>query len=121
MSIIQNRGIKFINKITNGYVSKITNGIDPDIGFISNYRNIDLIDGVLDKINLTISGQFNSINNDISTDAGGIAFVTPDGIEFWGDDAEEILGTCPLIEFKELLIAWKTFFQSPPFDRSLVK
>jgi len=91
------------------------------MGFISTYRNVTTIDRVLNRINLTISGQFDIDESDISTDDGGIAFITPNGIEFWDDNAENVLGICALNEFKELLIAWKIFLQSPPFDRANVQ
>lgn len=120
MGIIQDRGIEFINRVIDGYNYKGTNGIDPDIGFISTYRNIVTIDRVLNRIDLTILGKFNLDESDIRTDDGGVAFITPEGIEFWDYEVENVVGICPLTEFRELLIEWKLFIQSPPFDRSRV-
>lgn len=118
MSIIDDRGIKFINKVVDSHNYKITNDVDPDMGFISSYKSITTIDRILDEINLTISGKFNIDESDISTEAGGIALITPEGIEFWDYNVENLMGVCPLNEFKELLIAWKEFLQSPPLDKS---
>lgn len=117
MSIITDRGILFINKVLDGYSYKQTNNVDPDMGFISSYKSVETIDRILNKIDLTISGQLNIDDRDISTDDGGIAFVTTEGIEFWDMNVENVVGICPLNEFKELLIAWKDFLQSPPFHR----
>ena len=104
MGLIQERGIEFINKVIDGYNYKGTNGIDPDMGFISSYKSIESVDRILNKIDLTISGRFDIDESDISTDDRGIAFVTPEGIEFWDDEVENVVGICPLAEFTELLI-----------------
>ena len=120
MGLIQDRGIEFINKVIDGYNYKGTNNVDPDMGFISSYKSIESVDRILNEIDLTVSGRFNIDESDISTEAGGIAFITPEGVEFWDYDVKEFYGICPLQEFRELLIEWKVFLQTAPFDRSKV-
>ena len=114
MGLMQDKGIELINRVINGYNHKVTNGIDPDMGFISCYKNISSIDRILNEIDLTISGSFNIDESSISTDDGGVAFITPLGIEFWDVEVENVVGICPLSEFRELLVEWKSFLQTPP-------
>jgi len=120
IGLTQDRGIEFINKFIDGYNYKGTNGVDSDMGFISFYRDISVIDYIIGNIDTTLKGQFATINDDISNEAGDIAFITPEGIEFWDDEAKHVVGICSLQEFRELLIAWKSFLQTPPFDGSKV-
>ncbi|MBY8963391.1 hypothetical protein KJK34_11565 [Flavobacterium sp. D11R37] len=113
MSIIDNRGIEFFNKVVDGRVRKYSNDTDDDMTFISNYH-LDDIDGIIEDVNLTLNGQFKLSRSDISNDVGGIAFITPKGIEYWDDDVQNVLGTCSLEDFRELLMHWKEFLQTPP-------
>ena len=40
MSAISTRNIRFLNKIVDNEIYKTTNGIDPDMGFITCTKNI---------------------------------------------------------------------------------
>jgi len=44
MGLTQDRGIEFIDNVVGGYNYKGTNGIDPDMGFISSYKSIESVD-----------------------------------------------------------------------------
>ena len=118
MDILKKRGIKLVNKEVAGCNYKCSNGVDADIGFIVEYRHIDAINEIIDDIDKALVGNFDQIGNDfIGTDAGGIAFITPNGIEFYDEDGKNILPPlCPLNEFKDLLIAWRDFLNTPPYN-----
>ncbi|MFL9838700.1 hypothetical protein ABS768_14405 [Flavobacterium sp. ST-75] len=118
MDILKKRGIKLVNKEVEGFNYKCSNGVDPDAGFIVEYRHIDTINEIIDDIDKALSGNYDLMtNNDISTDGGGIAFITPNGIEFYDEDGINVLPpVCPLDEFKDLLIAWRDFLNMPPYN-----
>lgn len=116
MGILKKRGIKLLNKEVKGYNYKCSNGVDVDMGFMVEYTHIDTINEIVEDIDKALAGNFDQIGNDfIGTDAGGIAFITPNGIEFYDDDGKNILPpVCPLDEFKDLLIMWRDFLNTPP-------
>ena len=117
MDILEKRGIKFINEVSYGRFKKCCYGVDSDMGSITSYNSIGTLERIIRDIDLTLSGKFDSIDPDISNEIG-IIFITPQGIEYWDDDAQNIVATRPLEDFKELVIRWKAFLESPPFNRS---
>ena len=74
-------------------------------------------------VDKAINGQFNLIEDPgISCDIGGIAFVTANGIEYWDNEGINLLPPlCPLQDFKEMLVAWRDFLQTPPLHGTIIK
>ncbi len=69
---------------------------------------------------MAINGNFNLIDDPGITNNLEIAFISPTGIEFYDRDGQDIIGTSPLEDFKEILIGWRNFLMQPPFNGTKV-
>ena len=71
------------------------------------FRNVDTLNEIIDNLNKAIYGKFDEINDpDVSTNVN-IAFISPTGVEFYGQDGQQVIDTVPLEEFKQITIAWR--------------
>lgn len=113
MSIIENKNIKFINKIINGEVYKTAT---PGLGYIQSIKNISTLNEFIDMVNATISGDFGTIDDPDVSSSYEVAFLTPDGVEVMDENVENVIDVIPLQEFKEILIAWRNFLLTPPLN-----
>lgn len=122
MSAIDQRNIEFVNKVVNGEVYKTTNCADPDMGYITWFRDVSTLDEMLADVDKAINGQYDLIvDPDISNDTSVLAFITANGIEYWDEDGQNIIApVCPLQDFRELLAAWRAFLLTPPLHNSKV-
>ena len=111
MNTIEKRNIKFSNKIINGEVYKIAEG---GIGHISMIYDIKTLDEFIKITDLALSGKFELIDNSDVSGEWEVAFVTPNGVEIYDDKVQNIEYIIPLIEFKDMLEAWKLFLNTPP-------
>ncbi|AXG74807.1 hypothetical protein DVK85_11430 [Flavobacterium arcticum] len=118
MDILEKRGIKFINEISYGRVRKCHYGLDSDMGYIVSYNSKNTLERIIQDIDLTLSGKFDLIDDPDISNYMYTAYITPQEIEYWDDYGNNIIGTCPLEDFRELVIRWKDFLETPPFDRS---
>jgi hypothetical protein len=117
MSVLENRNIKFTNKIIDGEIYKIATG---GIGHIQSIKNISTLNEFIDMINMTINGNFNSISDpDVSSNLE-VAFITPNGVQIWDENVENIIHLIPLQDFKEILVAWRDFLLTPPLNGSKI-
>lgn len=116
MSVIENRNIKFINKIIDGEVYKTASG---DVDYIIFIRDVTVLDEFIIKVNSAINGNLNIIESDVSADIQ-IAFITPNNVELWDEEGENVIHTITHQDFKEILIAWRDFLLSPPLHGSKV-
>lgn len=124
MNTLQKRGIEFINLNINGKVVKTTNGKDGDMGFILSLTDLEQeLDEIISDVDLAINGKFDLIEDtDLSNKYGDVAFITKNGIEYLGHDYDSpnwgkpISPSCSLEDFKDLLVSWKIFLRTPPFD-----
>lgn len=118
MSVIQNQGIKFVNQVFQGIISKIAIGGGTAMSHISFYRSLSNIEEIINNVDKAINGQYHLIEDTGVSNNLGVAFIEPAGIEFYDDDVQNVVETCSLQVFKELLIAWRDFILTPPFDGS---
>jgi hypothetical protein len=122
MGILDEKGIQFHNKVVNGKIYKVALSTcnDPDIHFISRFRDQGTLTKIIANVDKAISGDFRLIDDPgISTDLD-IAFISPTGIEFYDRNGQEVVGTLPLEIFREIIFAWKLFLLTVPFDGSEV-
>lgn len=113
MNAIENKNIKFINKIIDGRIYKIATG---GIGHIQSIKNIETLNNFIDMTNITINGNFSSIEDPDVSSNYEVAFLTPFGVQIMDDNVENIVDLVPLQEFKEILIAWRDFLLTPPLN-----
>ena len=120
MSVIQDQGIVFYNKIIGDIIYKTAKADDPnsDIGFIIRYRDMNVMNEIINDLTLAINGNYNLISDlEVSNDID-IAFIGENQIEFYDQDVLNILYTSPLTEFLEVLLAWRDFMLTPPLHGS---
>lgn len=114
MEILEQRGIKFVKKTINGYTFKDVETSDWDMAHISAFTSIEILEEIIAKLNLAIAGQYNQINDlGLTNKYDDIAFIEPNGIEYWDQDAQNKYPvTCFLQDFKLLCIEWVNFLKS---------
>lgn len=117
MSALEQKKIKFINKIIDGRVYKIATG---GIGHIQSIKSIDTLNNFINMTNTTINGNFSSIDDPDVSSSYEVAFITPNGIEIMDEDVENVVDLVPLQEFKEILIGWRDFLLTPPLNGAKV-
>ncbi|SHG91108.1 hypothetical protein [Flavobacterium johnsoniae] len=118
MNTIQQRNIKFINKIIDGKIYKMATG---GIGHIQSITDIEVLNKFIDMVTTTINGDFTSIEEDPDVSSNyEVAFITPNGIEIMDENVENVIDLIPLQEFKEILIGWRDFLLTPPLNGSKV-
>jgi hypothetical protein len=118
MNALEQKNIKFINKIIDGEVYKMATG---GIGHIQSIKSIDALNKYIDMTTITINGNFTSIQDDPDVSSSyEVAFITPNGIEIMDEDVENVVDLVPLQEFKEILIGWRDFLLTPPLNGAKV-
>ncbi len=122
MGIIKDKGIEFYNQKFDGTIYKISksNLNDPNISFIARFKDSDTIDKFINNVNLAIEGHFDLIADPDVSNGLEIGFITPTGVDFYDQDGQNVIDTLPLEDFKEILIAWRDFLLTPPFDGTKV-
>ena len=122
MSAIETRNIKFINKTVYGEVYKSTEGTDGDMDFIKFFEDSDTINETIAKIDQALNGHFDLIEDTDISNGIDAAFIRANGIEYWDEKLENAFSPlCPLQDFKELLIGWRDFLQTPPFHGQKIR
>ena len=112
MNSLDNKNIKFINKIIDGKIYKIATG---SIGHVQSIRDIDVLNKYIDMVNTTIDGNFISVEEDPDVSSGyDVAFITPHGVEVMDENVVNVIEIIPLQEFKEILIGWRNFLLTTP-------
>jgi hypothetical protein len=121
MSAIEDQKITFYNSIEDGKIYKTAESEDPtnsDIGFITRYRSPVAMQKIIDNLTHAINGNYNLMNDyDISNQID-IAFIEDGQINYYDQDGQEVLYSSQLVEFREVLIAWREFFLTPPLNGS---
>jgi len=116
MNAIESRGIKFYNKIINGKIRKeaVSSINDPDINFVTQFKDPETLNSILLKVEKALNGQFNLIGDpDVSTNLD-IGFITPNGVDFYDQNGENVIGTLALQDFKAIITAWRDFLLQAP-------
>lgn len=123
MGIIAEKGIEFYNEVFDGRIYKMGKSIvqEPDLSFITRFKDPNTLDKFIANVDMAINGNFNLINDPDITNDLEIASISPTGIEFYDQDGQNIIGTSPLKDFKEILIGWRDFLLQPPFNGTKVK
>ena len=117
MGYIETNGIKFFNKIFDGRVYKVGSpNTDSNLGYITEFRDPDMLTTIINNLQLTISGHFNSVDDtDISYEEC-LAYITPSGVEFYDAGRDKIIATVPLQDIYDLAVAWRNFLIQPPLN-----
>jgi hypothetical protein len=120
MSAIENKRIKFYNKMINGVVYKFGNSLinDPDISFVCKFKNLNTLNKILNDVNKIIAGRFNEIEDPDITNEYEIGTLTPTGVAFYDVEGQNIIGTLSLSDFKDMLEGWIAFLNTPPLEGS---
>ena len=124
MSIIEQYNIQFKNVKSDGWREKIavsdpvTDGIhDFVLSHITTFKNPETIQEFIDNVDKALVGNFNLIDDPDVSNNFNVAFITADGVEFWDEEYQNIIPPLYSLEhFKEILIAWKLFLETPPYD-----
>ena len=119
MSIIQNLGISFYNLMEEGSVTKLAKSSinDPIIYFISQIKEIETINGIINELNNAMTG--NPILDEVISLEDEVAIIRTDGIAFLDYECENIIYPLyPLNDFQQLCIAWRDFLNTPPYHDS---
>jgi hypothetical protein len=116
MNSLDNKNIKFINKIIDGKIYKVATG---GIGHIQSITDIEVLNKFIDMVTSTINGNFSSIEEDPDVSSNyEVAFITPNGVEIMDENVENVVDIVPLQEFKEILIGWRDFLLTSPLNGS---
>ena len=123
MGVIVEKGIEFYNEVFDGRIYKKGKSIvrDTDLSFITEFKDPNTLDKFITNVNMAINGNFSLINDPDLTNKLEIEFISPTEIEFYDQDGQNIIGTSPLEDFKEILIGWRDFLLQPPFNGTKVK
>jgi len=123
VGIIADKGIEFYNQVFDERIYKRGKSIvrDEDLSFITWFKDPDTLDKFITNIDLAINGNFSLIDDPDITNNLEIASISPTGIEFYDQDGQNIIGTSPLEDFKEILIGWRDFLLQPPFNGTKVR
>jgi hypothetical protein len=113
MNVIEKQNIKFINKTIDGQNYKIATG---GIGHIQSVKSIETLNNFINMANETINGNFSSIDDPDVSSNYEVAFLTPLGVEIMDENVENVIDLVPLLEFKEISIAWRDFLLAPPLN-----
>ncbi|KAF2507126.1 hypothetical protein EYY60_21710 [Flavobacterium zhairuonense] len=117
MNALEQKKIKFINRIVDDKVYKIATG---GIGHIQSITSIDTLNNFINMTNATINGNFSSIDDPDVSSNYEVAFITPNGVEILDENVENVIDIIPLQEFKEILIGWRDFLLTPPLNGTKV-
>ncbi|OJX28686.1 MAG: hypothetical protein BGO86_03560 [Chryseobacterium sp. 36-9] len=114
MGILQQRGIKLVKKNFEAKIIKYADTTDWDMIHVSHIRSPEILNEIIENLDLAIAGRFNEIdNNGVTNSQDSIAFIEPNGIEYWNQDAQNLYPfTCSLQDFRELFIEWRNFLRS---------
>lgn len=117
MGYIETHGIKFHNETFNGHVRKTGSpNTDSNLGYITEFKDPDMLTTIINNLQLTISGHFNDVDDtDISYEKC-LAYITPSGVEFYDAGNEEIIATIPLQDIYDLAVGWRNFLSEPPLN-----
>jgi hypothetical protein len=117
MSIIEDKGISYINNIIDGRIDKFgksKNG-DIDVEFLNFHKDPTILLEIISDITKSINGEFSAINDPDISNNFQIAFITSTNIEYYDYDGKEIIAISSLSEFKEKATAWRNFLLTSPF------
>lgn len=128
MGIIEQNNIRLVNKVIFGENHKSI--IFPDdislanddwtaISHIACFNDIPLLQEIIDNVNLAIAGNHSQIDDNGVCDGTGLynGYIEPGGIKYYNKDLTTFdPNLYPLNKFKELLIDWKTFLETKPYD-----
>ncbi len=120
MSAIENKKIKFFNKVINGTSYKYATSEINDPDHITDIKSIITLNEHIANIELAINGNFELIEDPDFTAGEQIAYITETNIEFYNQDAQNIIDYGSLQDFLELLIAWRDFLMEPPLQGTKV-
>ncbi|MCD1115262.1 hypothetical protein [Chryseobacterium turcicum] len=86
---------------------------DWDMAHISGFTSIEILEEIIENLNLVIAGQYNHINDSgLTNKYDDIAFITPNGVEYWDEDAQNKYPfTCSLQDFRALCLEWLNFLK----------
>lgn len=126
MSIIEDQKIRFVNMISFDSIYKAVdwqfdNLHSVAICHISQFKDVETVDEIIGDVSLAIEGQLEAIEDTDVSNELQFAFIIADGIEFWDDEVSHVQFIYPLAEFKEMLIAWRDFLTSKPFNGDKVR
>lgn len=71
---------------------------------------------MISNIDLALNGNYSQIVDTGFTSEDQIAFITETDIEFYDENGENIIDHGSLLDFKELLTAWRDFLLEPPLN-----
>ncbi|KQT21914.1 hypothetical protein ASG31_00795 [Chryseobacterium sp. Leaf404] len=113
MGILQQRGIKLVKKTVNGYTFKTAKTDDWDMVHIKAFTDTKILEEIIQNLDLAIAGHYDQINDTgLTNKYDDIAFIEPNGIEYWDQDAQNKYPfTCSLEDFRALCIEWLNFLK----------
>jgi hypothetical protein len=115
MGYIETHGVKFYNSIVNGSIRKMGSPwTDPNVGYITRFNDPDDVLEIISDLQSAIKGSFADISNSDITVDNYIASIEPNGVIFYSDDGQELIGTVPLQDVCDLAIGWHNFLVEPP-------
>ena len=55
-----------------------------------------MLEKVINNLHLAINGQFSSVEDPNLTAEDSIVYITPDGVDFYDNEGQEVIDTVPL-------------------------
>ncbi len=101
MSAIEDKKITFYNKITDGIIYKYATSEIDDPDHVTDIKSTIALNEYIENIELAINGNFELIEDPDFTAGEQIAYITETNIEFYDQDAQNIIDHGSLQDFKE--------------------
>lgn len=120
-NILEQYNLRFLNQ-SSGHqnIKRAVGGGNANIGLLlTEFPFVDDIDELIDNVSTCINGQ---ALPDPSWDGDFICVdITPSGAKFWGKSRGGTPQIVPLADFKQILLKWKSFLNTPPYFLQQVK
>lgn len=120
MNVLKIKNVSFVNLSIDGYNRKtLTEPTQNDelVGYVGSFYKVIEVDDLIQIANDALTGVFSKTNSNgwIGIDNYDVK-ITTTNIEFYLDDEITLVATESIIDFLELLNAWKNFLQTPPLN-----
>jgi hypothetical protein len=123
MSIIVDKKIQMLNYILLGLNNKCMTVPTKDdwmVGYVNDFTDIEDVDNFIQVANDALNNVFTNTNSGWISTFGYNVKISTTTLTFYQEDEITVITTEAIQDFIELLQAWKTFLQTPPYHNKKI-
>ncbi len=118
-TILEKYDITFANQITDGFIDKTVNGNNIFATYLSSMIDLDIINQGIQNVEYYLNGgEYDSEKEYVSTEIFS-AIIDNENVSIFysiGSDTFSPLFIISLVDFKEIIIAWRDFLLESPLN-----